>query len=83
MEGLLEDKTYELYAVNKVNDALEVMHLQVLNGNIIIDMEAKQIFNGTIHEYMKYCSYDLQSIEEKDIPCTRKLSIINSTPIYF
>lgn len=83
MDGLLEDKTYELYAVNKVNNALEVMHLQVLNGNIIIDMEAKQIFNGTIHEYMTYCSYDLQSIEEKDIPCTRKLSIINSTPIYF
>ena len=83
MNGLLEDKTYELYAVNKVNDALEVMHLQVLNGNIIIDMESKQIFNGTIHEYMEYCSYELQSIEEKDIPCTRKLDIINSTPIFF
>lgn len=83
MEGILEEKTYELYVVNRANDESKVMYLQVLNGNIIIDMEVKQIFNGTIHEYMKYCNYVLQSIEEKDIPCTRKLDIVNSTPIFF
>ena len=83
MKGVLEEKTYELYAINKVNDDLKVMHLQVIDENLIIDMEAQQLFYGTIEEYMKYCNYDLQSIEEKDIPSTRKLDIIDSCPIFF
>lgn len=83
MEGLLEEKTYELYVVNKTNDEAKVMQLQVINGNLIIDMEVRQLFYGTIEDYMKYCNYDLQSIEEKDIPSTRKLDIVDSGPIFF
>ena len=83
MKGILEEKTYELYVINKVNDESKVMQLQVIDENLIIDMEVQQLFYGTIEEYMKYCNYDLQSIEEKDIPCTRKLDIIDCTPIFY
>ena len=83
MDGVLDEKTYELYVVNNSNDESKVMYLQVLNGNLIIDMEARQLFYGTIEDYMKYCNYDLQSIEEKDIPSTRKLDIVDSCPIFF
>ena len=80
---MLEEKTYELYVVNKTNDDSKVMQLQVLNGNLIIDMEVRQLFYGTIEDYMKYCNYEIESIEEKDIPSTRKLDIIDSCPIFF
>ena len=81
MKGLLEEKTYELHAVNNVNGESKELQLQVLDGNLIIDMEYRQLFYGTIDEYMQYCNYDLQSIEEKDIPSTRKLDIVDSCPI--
>lgn len=83
MDGVLEEKTYELYVVNNSNDESKVMYLQVLNGNLIIDMEVRQLFYGTIEDYMKYCNYELESIEEKDIPSTRKLDIVDSCPIFF
>lgn len=83
VDGILEEKTYELYVVNKSNDDSKVMYLQVLNGNLIIDMEVRQLFYGSIEDYMKYCNYDLQSIEERDIPSTRKLDIVDSCPIFF
>lgn len=83
IKGVLEEKTYELHAVNNVTGEAKLMQLQVLNGNLIIDMEVRQLFYGTINEYMKYCNYDLQSIEEKDIPSTRRLDIVDSSPIFF
>ena len=83
MDGVLEEKTYELYVVNKSNDSSKVMQLQVLNGNLIIDMEVRQLFYGTIEDYMKYCNYEIESMEEKDILSTRKLDIIDSCPIFF
>lgn len=83
MDGVLEERTYELYAMNKANDDLKVMQLQVINGNLIIDMEARQLFYGTIEDYMKYCNYEIESIEEKDIPSSRKLDIVDCCPIFF
>lgn len=83
MDGVLEEKTYELYVVNKANDESKVIQLQVLNGNLIIDMEVRQLFYGTIEDYMKYCNYEIESIEEKDIQSTRKLDIVDSCPIFF
>ena len=83
MDGVLEEKTYELYVVNKANDDSKVMQLQVINGNLIIDMEVQQLFYGTIEDYMKYCNYEIESIEEKDIPSARKLDIVDSCPIFF
>ena len=83
MKGILEEKTYELYVVNKTTGYSNVMYLQVIDDNLIVDMEARQLFHGTIEDYMKYCNYDLESIEEKDIPCKRKLEIVDCTPIFF
>lgn len=83
MDGVLDEKTYELYVVNNSNDESKVLQLQVLNGNLIIDMEVRQLFYGTIEEYMKYCNYEIESIEEKDIPSARKLDIVDSCPVFF
>lgn len=81
MEGILEEKTYEIYVLNK--GAYERIQLQVINEKLVIDLETRQLFYGTIEEYLlMYSGYDsIESIEEKDISCTRKLAIINCCPI--
>lgn len=78
----LEEKTYELYVVNKVNGDPKVIYLQVLNDNIIIDMEVRQIFHGSIDEYMEYCNYEIDSIEEKEISIIHKLDVVENYSLF-
>lgn len=79
MEDFLNEKTYELYVTNRINHDPKVLHLQVLNDNIVIDMEARQLFHGTIKEYMEYCNYEVESMEEKYLSYSKKLDVIESS----
>ena len=88
MQGIIEEKTYELYVTNKCTGYNQVMHLQVLkmvhpdvtkvgSEAFVIDMEERLLFCGTIEEYMEYCNYEVDSIEERDISCVCKLDVID------
>ena len=90
---IIEEKTYEIYATNKCTGYSQVMHLQVLkmvhtnitrvdSESFVIDMEERQMFHGTIEEYMEYCNYEIDDIQEREISCVHKLEVIENYSLF-
>ena len=90
---IIEEKTYELYVTNKCTGYNQVLHLQVLtmvhpnitrvdSKSFVIDMEERQMFHGTINEYMEYCNYEIDDIQEREISYVHKLKVIENYSLF-